>query len=209
MCRCVSCQLDARGRSVCQAVDLTMRWSERPPAVRSRFQWPLRLHCEQRALSVAVAHLVLVRSHASRYSSTTRPSCRRVGGTRQSRARANRRGCSEASPSRRHSSPASRLSARGAPPSPFRAWHRRRHRRCEDGSTQIAENGAEHRTHYPGRCSSSCLSSVDFQTRHDSTVSYSGHLYNDRSSAMKDLTRRWRQAMTGCKCFKQHFVVGS
>jgi hypothetical protein len=38
-----------------------MRWSERPPAVRPRSGWLLRLPSGPRALSVAVAHLVLVR----------------------------------------------------------------------------------------------------------------------------------------------------
>ncbi len=38
-----------------------MRWSERPPAPRPRFQSLMRLHSERRALSVAVAHLFLVR----------------------------------------------------------------------------------------------------------------------------------------------------
>jgi TonB family protein len=38
-----------------------MRWSERSPAVRSRFPWLGRLHFEPRTLPVAVAHLVLVR----------------------------------------------------------------------------------------------------------------------------------------------------
>jgi hypothetical protein len=39
-----------------------MRWSERPPAVRSRLTWLVRLHCERCSLSLAVAHLILVRS---------------------------------------------------------------------------------------------------------------------------------------------------
>ena len=38
-----------------------MRWSERPPVVRSRFKWLMHLHSERRALSVVVAHLILVR----------------------------------------------------------------------------------------------------------------------------------------------------
>jgi hypothetical protein len=40
------------------------RWSERPPAVRPRFSCLLRLHCGLRSLSVAVAHLVLVKPHS-------------------------------------------------------------------------------------------------------------------------------------------------
>ena len=38
-----------------------MRWSERPPAVRSRFASLPPRRFEPRALSVAVAHLILVR----------------------------------------------------------------------------------------------------------------------------------------------------
>lgn len=38
-----------------------MRWSERPPAVRSRLAWLELFHFDSRAPSVAVAHLVLVR----------------------------------------------------------------------------------------------------------------------------------------------------
>jgi hypothetical protein len=41
-----------------------MRWSERPPAVRSRSARLVRLHCDPRSLPVAVAHLVLVRCSA-------------------------------------------------------------------------------------------------------------------------------------------------
>src|SRR4051812_22655194 len=41
---------------------LTMRWSERPPAVRSDFSWPQPVHLDRRSLPVAVAHLALVRS---------------------------------------------------------------------------------------------------------------------------------------------------
>jgi hypothetical protein len=37
-----------------------MRWSERPPAVRSRFAWLQLLRSGPSAVSVAVAHLVLV-----------------------------------------------------------------------------------------------------------------------------------------------------
>jgi hypothetical protein len=37
-----------------------MRWSERPPAVCSRLTPFAHLHCSQRSLSVAVAHLILV-----------------------------------------------------------------------------------------------------------------------------------------------------
>jgi hypothetical protein len=40
-----------------------MRWSEPPPAVRFRFTWLQPFHCDPRALSAAVAHLVLVRSN--------------------------------------------------------------------------------------------------------------------------------------------------
>ena len=40
---------------------LTRRWSERPPAVRLRFACRVRFHSGPRALSVAVAHLILVR----------------------------------------------------------------------------------------------------------------------------------------------------
>src|SRR6266436_2757358 len=40
-----------------------MRWSERPPAARSRFAWRGRFPCGLRSLSLAVAHLVLVRPH--------------------------------------------------------------------------------------------------------------------------------------------------
>ena len=44
-----------------------MRWSERPPAVRSHFEWLGRLRSGPRSLPVAVAHLVLVRPmHPSR-----------------------------------------------------------------------------------------------------------------------------------------------
>src|SRR5437660_12694509 len=39
-----------------------MRWSERPPVVCSRLAWLVRLQCSRDSLSVAVAHLVLVRS---------------------------------------------------------------------------------------------------------------------------------------------------
>jgi hypothetical protein len=42
-----------------------MRWSERPPAARSRFTWLVHFHRGQRSLSVAVAHLVLVRSNVT------------------------------------------------------------------------------------------------------------------------------------------------
>src|SRR5437867_2075750 len=38
-----------------------MRWSERRPAARLRFAWLVHAHCDLRAFSVAVAHLVLVR----------------------------------------------------------------------------------------------------------------------------------------------------
>src|SRR6266568_4006210 len=38
-----------------------MRWSERPPAVRSQLAWLPHLHFEPRSLPVAVAQLVLVR----------------------------------------------------------------------------------------------------------------------------------------------------
>jgi|GEM_PF-1370854 len=41
-----------------------MRWSERPPAARSRFEWLLSLHFERRTPSVAVAHLILVRRNS-------------------------------------------------------------------------------------------------------------------------------------------------
>jgi hypothetical protein len=41
-----------------------MRWSERPPAVRSHFSSPQPVRSDPRALSVAVAHLVLVRPGA-------------------------------------------------------------------------------------------------------------------------------------------------
>jgi hypothetical protein len=40
---------------------LTTRWSERPPATRLRFASLVRLHSDLRSLSVAVAHLILVR----------------------------------------------------------------------------------------------------------------------------------------------------
>jgi hypothetical protein len=42
-------------------IGLTRRWSERPPAARSRFQWSNHFHFRPVSLSVAVAHLVLVR----------------------------------------------------------------------------------------------------------------------------------------------------
>jgi hypothetical protein len=45
-----------------------MRWSERPLAVRSRFAWLVRFHSGLRALSVAVAHLILVRRESVRFS---------------------------------------------------------------------------------------------------------------------------------------------
>src|SRR5438876_7488483 len=41
-----------------------MRWSERPPAARSNFARLKHLHCDRRSLSVAVAHLVLVRPNS-------------------------------------------------------------------------------------------------------------------------------------------------
>jgi hypothetical protein len=41
-----------------------MRWSERPPVVRSRFARLERFYSDRCALSVAVAHLVLVRPMA-------------------------------------------------------------------------------------------------------------------------------------------------
>src|SRR5438477_3272343 len=41
-----------------------MRWSERPPAARPHYEWLGGLPCGPSSLSVAVAHLVLVRSHA-------------------------------------------------------------------------------------------------------------------------------------------------
>ena len=40
---------------------LTMRWSERPPALRLPFASLQLIRCGPYALSVAVAHLVLVR----------------------------------------------------------------------------------------------------------------------------------------------------
>ena len=45
---------------------LTMRWSDRPPAASSHFAWLKRLHFGPRALSVAVAHLFLVRPMIAR-----------------------------------------------------------------------------------------------------------------------------------------------
>src|SRR5205807_7757863 len=46
---------------------LTMRWSERPPAVRSRQEWLGHLHYNPPLLSVAVAHLFLVRAKNMSY----------------------------------------------------------------------------------------------------------------------------------------------
>jgi len=40
---------------------LTKRWSERPPVVRSHCPSQVSVHCERCAVSVAVAHLILVR----------------------------------------------------------------------------------------------------------------------------------------------------
>ena len=42
-------------------MDLTRRWSERPPALRSRFAWLKPFRLERHSLPVAVAQLVLVR----------------------------------------------------------------------------------------------------------------------------------------------------
>src|SRR5437016_301582 len=44
-----------------------MRWSERPPAAGSRFAYLGPVHFERRALSVAVAHLILVRCYTMRF----------------------------------------------------------------------------------------------------------------------------------------------
>ena len=49
-----------------------MQWSERPPAAHPRSVWPVRLHCDSCAVSVAVAHFLLVRQKTmSRFESIT------------------------------------------------------------------------------------------------------------------------------------------
>ena len=48
-------------RYVAPQRDLTKRWSEWPPAVRSRFPSRPHVRCGPRSFSVAIAHLVLVR----------------------------------------------------------------------------------------------------------------------------------------------------
>ena len=50
-------------RACISRAHLTMRWSEPPPAARLRPLWLEPLHCDRRALSAAVAHLILVRLH--------------------------------------------------------------------------------------------------------------------------------------------------
>ena len=47
-----------------------MRWSERPPVVRSRFPSLQPFRVDPRSLPVAVAHLVLVRRHPHRHHAT-------------------------------------------------------------------------------------------------------------------------------------------
>src|SRR6266403_470030 len=49
------------GSSLIHQKHLTSRWSERPPVVRSRLALLAPLHFGSRSLSVAVAHLFLVR----------------------------------------------------------------------------------------------------------------------------------------------------
>jgi hypothetical protein len=57
-----------------------MRWSERPPAVRSRFAWLEPFYFKRRPPSVAIAHLVLVRWCARQlHESVVAYDCRACG----------------------------------------------------------------------------------------------------------------------------------